>query len=86
MDSDHSSFREKLEQAHTYPTLYMFKFIVRQGQVDDVKALFPKNEVELKPSSGGKYVSATAKVLVTSSDQIIDIYTKAKEIEGIISL
>ncbi len=86
MAVDKKAFREKLEEVHTFPTLYMYKFIVPKDQVAQVEALFPKNEVQLKPSSGGKYMSATAKVMVSSSDQIIDTYEKAEKIKGLIAL
>ena len=86
MTVDKKAFREKLEEVHTFPTLYMFKFIVPKDKVNDVEAIFPKNEVTLKPSSGGKYLSATAKVMASSSDQIIEIYEKAQNIEGLIAL
>ncbi|PIB36858.1 hypothetical protein BFP72_16350 [Reichenbachiella sp. 5M10] len=86
MDNSAQSFKEKLESVHTFPTLYMFKFIVPEAQIDEVKALFPKHEVVLKPSKNGKYASATINVMVGSSDQVIEIYEKAKRIEGIMSL
>ena len=85
-DSDHSSFREKLEMIHQWPSLYMFKFIVPKGKEDEVKLLFPKNIVSLKSSRTGKYISVTAKVMAASSDQVINIYEMANEIDGLIAL
>lgn len=79
-------FKEKLEGAHKFPTLYMFKFIVPDAKKEEVKALFPRNEVNFKPSSKGTYVSVTAKVMMSSSDAIIDVYNKAYQIEGILAL
>lgn len=79
-------FKEKLEAAHDFPSLYMFKFIVLENKKEEVKALFPMNEVNYKPSSKGKYISVTAKVMVPSSDYVIEIYQKAHKIEGIIAL
>ncbi len=86
MDAEESAFRQKLEESHVFPTLYMFKFIVPNDKEEAIKSIFPKNELLLKPSSGGKYISATAKIMVSSADHIIDIYKEAKKIEGIISL
>ncbi len=79
-------FKEKLEGTHKFPTLYMFKFIVPEAKADEVKALFPLNEVALKPSSKGTYVSVTAKTMMPSSDAVIEVYGKAHQIEGIIAL
>lgn len=83
---DKASFKEKLESAGEFPMVYMFKFIVPKGKEIEVGALFPKNDITLKPSSGGKYISTTIQAMMESSDQILDIYEKAAEIEGVISL
>lgn len=81
-----ASFKEKLEASGQFPMLYMFKFIVPNGKEGEVAALFPKNQMDLKASSGGKYVSTTIKSMMDSADQIIEIYEKASKIEGLISL
>ncbi|NVK86091.1 MAG: DUF493 domain-containing protein [Cytophagia bacterium] len=83
---DTEEFRNQLETAHKFPALYMFKFIVLEEKKEEVKALFPLNEVSFKPSSKGKYMSVTASVMAHSSEYVIDIYKKAHEIEGIIAL
>jgi putative lipoic acid-binding regulatory protein len=79
-------FKEKLEEAHKFPTLYMFKFIVPDAKKEEVKALFPRNEVNFKPSSKGTYVSITVKAMMASSDAVIEIYKQASQIEGILAL
>ncbi|TDQ17170.1 hypothetical protein DFQ04_1822 [Algoriphagus boseongensis] len=83
---DKAGFKERLEAAGQFPMLYMFKFIVPNGREGEVGELFPKNEMSLKPSSGGKYVSTTIQMMVDSADQVIAIYEQASEIEGVISL
>jgi hypothetical protein len=83
---DKASFKEKLEASGQFPMLYMFKFIVPNGKEHEVAILFPKNEMGLKASSGGKYVSTTIKSMMDSSEQIMEIYEKASKIEGIVSL
>ncbi len=86
MDKTTQEFQEKLEEAHSFPSLYMFKFIVIEQRKEEVKALFTGHELQFKPSSKGKYVSVTARVMMGSSQSVIDIYKKANEIEGIIAL
>jgi len=81
-----SSFREKLDKIHQWPSLYMFKFIVPKGKEDQVKQLFPKNVLTEKQSRTGKYVSITAKVMMSSADAVVDIYESASEIEELIAL
>lgn len=86
MDQSTESFKEKLDNTHSFPTLYVFKFIVKPDQVSEIEQIFPRHEVILKPSSGGKYVSTTVKIMASSSQEIIDRYKEAAKIEGIISL
>ena len=86
MEKSTQAFKAKLEETHSFPALYMFKFVVPSAQIDEVISLFPKNEVQLKPSSAGKYTSVTCRMMVSSSDQIIDTYEHASKIEGVISL
>jgi uncharacterized protein len=83
---DKENFKEKLEASGQFPMLYMFKFIVPAGKENEISVLFPKNEVLIKPSSGGKYVSTTIQAMMETSDQIIGIYEKVAKIEGVISL
>jgi putative lipoic acid-binding regulatory protein len=56
------------------------------GKEAEVIALFPNEEVLLKPSSGGKYVSTTIQKWVDDADQILALYERAATIQGIISL
>ncbi len=83
---DKAAFKEKLEAVGQFPMVYMFKFIVPNGREQEVGALFPRNEMNLKPSSGGKYVSTTIQMMVEDADQIIGIYEQAAKIEGVIAL
>lgn len=83
---DISSFKEKLDAEMSFPSLYMFKFIVTSGKEDEISTLLPNNEMTLKTSSKGKYVSATIKAMMPSSEAIIDVYRRASNIEGVISL
>ncbi|PRY89530.1 DUF493 domain-containing protein [Mongoliibacter ruber] len=80
------SFKEKLDAQSSFPSLYMFKFIVPNGKEEEVGKLLPNNKMELKQSSKGKYVSVTIKAMMSSSDVILDIYEKASKIEGVIAL
>lgn len=79
-------FKKKLDDIHDFPALYMFKFIVTEDKKSEVDKLFPLSELNYKPSSKGKYTSVTAKVMMQSSDHVIEIYKEAQKIEGIIAL
>ena len=80
------SFREKLDQHYSWPTLYMFKFIVPKGKEQEVKQLFPNHEVKEKLSKNGNYASLTIQMMAPSSNSVIDVYLKTSEIEGLIAL
>ena len=81
-----ASFREKLDQHYSWPSLYMFKFIVPTGREDEIKKLFPNHLVSEKLSREGKYTSVTIQMMMQSSDAVINIYVKASQIEGIVAL
>lgn len=81
-----AEFKNKLEEVHDFPTVYMFKFIVTEDQKPEIKKLFPNNELAFKPSSKGKYVSVTAQVLMPSSDKVMEVYNEASKIKGVIAL
>ncbi len=80
------SFRSQLENEYDWPALYTFKFIVPQDKIDEVRKLFEKHEISERKSSKGSYISLTSRIMAESSDQIIDMYVAANEIEGIIAL
>ena len=81
-----SSFREKLDKVYVWPSLYVFKFIVPQQKVEEVKELFPNHVSTEKQSENGKYISVTFNMMMPSSEAVIDVYLKVKHIEGIIAL
>tara|TARA_B100001113_G_C20801861_1_gene488597 strand:+ start:79 stop:342 length:264 start_codon:yes stop_codon:yes gene_type:complete len=82
------SLKAQLEQTD-FPQVYFFKFIVpnKNDNVAKVSALYTQDtQVQMKPSSSGKFISMSAKQVVLSVDDVISIYKKASVIEGIISL
>jgi uncharacterized protein len=83
---DQEAFKAKLEAQTSFPSLYMFKFIVPNGKEQEIKALLPNNQMDLKASSKGNYVSVTIKAMMPTSEAILEIYNKASVIEGVIAL
>ena len=82
------SLKAQLEQTD-FPQVYFFKFIVpnKNDNVAKLSALYTQDtQVQMKPSSSGKFISMSAKQVVLSVDDVISIYKKASVIEGIISL
>lgn len=82
------SLKTQLEQTD-FPQVYFFKFIVpnKNDNVARVSALYSSGtQVQMKPSSSGKFISMSAKQVMLSANEIIGIYKKASAIDGIISL
>ncbi len=80
------SFREKLDQHYTWPSLYVFKFIVPTGKEDEVKQLFPLHAAAEKISKQGNYKSVTVEMMMLSGEAVLDVYIQASKIEGIVAL
>jgi putative lipoic acid-binding regulatory protein len=81
--------RERLDQVHEWPSVYMFKFIFEpeNTRLEAVLALFPKeSEILRKYSTAGKYLSITVKEVMLSADEVVQRYDQASEIDGVIVL
>lgn len=85
-DNLYLSLKEKLDNQFSWPMLYMFKFIVPEGNQDQVFSLFKKHEISSRRSKNGNYVSLTAQIFMNSSQDVIDVYKKASTIDGLIAL
>lgn len=88
MDYDQSrdEFKESLDQEHQWPTWYLFKFIAPSSLEAKVVALFPKGTVSVKASSKGRYKSISSKMMMESSEQVMRIYEKVYQLDGVIAL
>lgn len=82
--------RKKLEESITsFPYIYMFKFIIKSDNktMALVEVIFDNDaDIIQKQSTKGNFISITVKQVVMSVDEIIGIYEKAAEIEGVMSL
>jgi uncharacterized protein len=81
-----TSFKAKLDQHYTWPSLYTFKFIVPKEKIEELKELFPLHVTTQKSSTQGNYISLTLELMMNSSDAVIDIYQKASSVKGLIAL
>ena len=83
-------FQQQLEESQNWPGLYMFKFIVKSKshKIDKLKDLFnnPSEGVSLVNSSKNKFQSLTITIEMKSTLEVIAIYKKASEFEGVIIL
>ncbi len=86
MSWDIEAFREKIETGHTFPGLYVFKFIVPAAQKEKVLSILPKSEISFRSSSNNTYISITSQAHVPSSEEVLQVYMEANKIEGCIAL
>ncbi len=80
------AFKDKLDQEHDWPGIYIFKFVLPASQKLELKELFPDESFKEKQSKAGNYISFTLEKTIHSSDEVVEIYLKAREIDGIIAL
>jgi len=83
-------FKQKLQEMHTFPTDYVFKFIVasEQSNIAKVHSIFEKANAcfSMKDSKNGKYSSITVKAPVTDADDIVIYYRQVAAIDGVMML
>ena len=89
-DEFYERFHEQLELSQDWPGIYMFKFILKTESdlIDKLKDLFnnPTTGVSLVNSSKNKYQSLTITIEMKSPKEVISIYKKVSDFEGVIIL
>lgn len=81
--------KEVLNRHTTWPTVYMFKFIIPADnhKIALVESKFSETAIiSQHESATGKYISITVKEVMLNADSIISKYKEMKGIEGLISL
>ncbi len=90
MDKDYESLRIRLEKDFSWPSVYLFKFIIPSDnkKIALVESAFPSKEskINIRQSANGKYVSISVKEVMLSPSEVIEKYQKLEGIEGLISL
>ena len=86
----YSRFHEQLLNSQDWPGKYLFKFIVRIGEVEEnvLTDLFKDIQCKIsrKTSSKQTFISITIAAEMEHPDQVIRIYKKAQSFQGVISL
>ena len=86
----YENFRQKLMDVETFPSLYTFKFIVKNedSKIQEVKAIFTHGSTKFsdKDSSGGKYKSITVETFVNTADEVIAYYKSVAQVESVMML
>lgn len=86
----YSRFHEQLLNSQDWPGVYLFKFILREGEVKEqvIKDMFTQKEAVFskKASSKKTFTSLSVKVTMEDPDAVIAIYKQAQKIKGLITL
>jgi len=89
-DDFYVRFKEKLEETHTFPSDYLFKYIVpsEQSKIARLHSIFdsPNANISTRDSKNGNYTCVTIKVAVNDADDVIIYYRQAAAIDGIMAL
>tara|TARA_B100000886_G_scaffold275395_1_gene199307 strand:+ start:282 stop:572 length:291 start_codon:yes stop_codon:yes gene_type:complete len=89
-DDFYKRFQQQLENSQKWPGMYMFKFILKSNSKNIYKImdLFnnPTNGVSLVNSSKNKFQSLTITIVMKSPLEVLDIYKKVSDFEGVIIL
>lgn len=88
-DQDYMKLMEFLIRNYTWPTDYMFKFIIpfEVEKLNELKSLFSAEAaITHNESKSSKYISFTAVQHMDNPDDVVEIYSKASKIEKLISL
>lgn len=88
-EADLENFKKKLLESMSFPSVYMYKFIVDADnrKIALLESFFGEDaDIHTKASGHGKYISITAKEVVMHVDEIIAIYRKAAGVKGVMIL
>lgn len=83
---DQEKFKALLDDQHEFPCDYSFKFIVKSHKVTELKSLVGEAQFRERPSKAGTYLGVTVTKTVTSSDHVLEIYSKVSVVEGLMSM
>ena len=86
----YSRFKENLKSSQKWPGPYMFKFIIKEREIEiaEIKKIFTgmKPKFSVKKSSKNNYTSLSISLISKSPEYVIDIYKKVSRFKGVISL
>ncbi|MEO0405529.1 MAG: DUF493 family protein [Bacteroidota bacterium] len=81
--------KAKLDEHHTWPSVYMYKFVVPtdEKKINQIHRIFGESaEFRERLSKKGNYTSITVREMMLSADDIFDRYREVSKIDGVISL
>lgn len=89
-DSFYINLKEKLNNTTTWPSNYLYKFIVPSNaeKITQIQDVFDNlgAVIQTKQSKKGTYTSISIMVQMPHADAIIEKYKEVGKIDGVISL
>ncbi len=86
----YARLKEQLENDTTWPSPYLFKFIVPANleKIAEIRAVFDQMDAEIntRDSAKGTYTSVSIKVTMQDPDAVVAKYLEVSKVEGVISL
>jgi uncharacterized protein len=82
----HEKFRDLLDQNYQWPDYYEFKFIIRMDDKQLILGKLVGFTIHETPSKKGNYISISARKLMSSTQEVIEVYEVISTIKGVISL
>lgn len=80
------TFLELLKIQYDFPSDYLFKFVVKVEKLEEFLSYLDIKSFDQKESSGGKYISVTFSWKMNCAEDVVKVYQKAAEFDGVISL
>lgn len=90
-DEFYEKLKKQLEESETWPSEYLYKFIVPSSmeKIAKIEQIFDGSggEISTKDSSGGKYTSVTIRIEMDSPEAVVEKYKEVgANVDGVISL
>lgn len=83
---DTEKFRILLEESYQWPDYYEFKFIIKTDDKHLILGKLVGFTINETPSKKGNYTSVSARKLMKSTDEVLEIYNIMSTVKGVISL
>ncbi len=82
-------FQALLDQHYQWPAEYLFKFVGKTEDLPKLEEIFSETiilEKSTRDSRAGKFTALSVRTQMNSSEEVIEIYESASEIEGVTAL
>ncbi len=89
-DEFYSKLKTRLEETSTWPSVYLYKFIVPAAGtgIKEIESIFDNTSAVVikKNSKNGKYTSLSISLEMKNPDAVIEKYKAVGQVKGVISL